>query len=309
MSAVPYHLIDAFTRERFAGNPAAVVHFAADDARAQDSQLLLKVAREFNLSETAFLLPLKDVEREFAAGEGGQPDPSYSLRWFTPSVEFPLCGHATLASAHALFSTRHLDARRLRFETMSGTLFAARLEDGRIELDFPADQDVLERNENEADKVASLVEQAHAELSQHVVAIAVGRLGGVVELDASFDLQHADIDAKPLAASSRYFVFTQAAHVHFPQHAVYSRVFDGAEDIPEDPVTGSAHCILAPYYLSPTSPGFKSIESSTHRGASSFSARQGGSRQGELEVVWDEERGRVKLRGCAVTVMDGSLSL
>ncbi|GAA5846576.1 hypothetical protein JCM9279_006749 [Rhodotorula babjevae] len=309
MATVPYHFIDAFTREPFAGNPAAVVHFSATDARAHDSQLLLKVAREFNLSETAFLRPLEPAEGVGEARNGEVDEPRYSLRWFTPSVEFPLCGHATLASAHALFSTRHPGARRIRFETMSGTLLAERLQDGRVELDFPADQEILERNDVEAKKVASLVEAAHAELSQHVVAVTVGRLGVVVELDASFDLEHAIIDAKPLAASSRYIIFTQASHVHFPQHAVYSRVFDGAEDIPEDPVTGSAHCMLAPYYLSPTSPGFKGIESSPHRSATTFSARQGGARQGELEVEWQEERGRVKLRGQAVTVMEGSLRL
>jgi len=198
MATVPFHFIDAFTREPFAGNPAAVVHFSADDQRAHDSQLLLKVAREFNLSETAFLRPLEAAERDGEAAEAEASEPRYSLRWFTPSVEFPLCGHATLASAHALFSTRHPDAARIRFETMSGTLLAERLQDGRVELDFPADQEILERNDVEAKKVTSLVEEAHAELSRHVVAIAVGRLGVVVELDASFDLQHAVINAKPL---------------------------------------------------------------------------------------------------------------
>lgn len=210
MASVPYHLIDAFARERFAGNPAAVVHFSSDDERAHDSQLLLKVAREFNLSETAFLRPLEAVEHEHDAREGGNPDPRYSLRWFTPSVEFPLCGHATLASAHALFSTRHPDARRIRFETMSGTLLAERLQDGRVELDFPADQEILEGNDVETKKVASLVEEAHAELSQSVVAIAVGRLGVVVELDASFDLQHAVVNAKPLVRRYTFLEYTSS---------------------------------------------------------------------------------------------------
>ncbi|BGP37123.1 hypothetical protein JCM10450v2_001031 [Rhodotorula kratochvilovae] len=299
--ALPYQLIDAFTSAPFAGNPAAVVHFAADDPRAQDAELLLAIAREYNLSETAFLVPLA-----LAPEDDGTP--RYSLRWFTPTQEFPLCGHATLASSHALFTTKHADAQRLRFETMSGTLHAARLDDGRIELDFPADKEVLQPYAEEEEKtLRDMIVLANADLAKAVRGFALGRLGVVVELDEQFDLRNAKIDAKPLAASSRYFIFTQPAHAHFPEFAIYSRVFDGAEDCPEDPVTGSAHCMLAPYYLSPSSPGHASIASSPHKTETSFLAKQGGPRQGELEVVRDEEAGRVKLRGGAVTVMEGSL--
>ncbi|GAA5824174.1 hypothetical protein JCM3770_001190 [Rhodotorula araucariae] len=302
---LPYQLIDAFTSTAFAGNPAAVVHFSAEDPRARDAELMLAIAREYNLSETAFLVPLAPTPED----TGVAHSPRYSLRWFTPTQEFPLCGHATLASAHALFTTKHTDAQRLRFETMSGTLHAARLDDGRIELDFPADKEVLQPRAGEDEKaLLAMVEQANASVAKAVRGFAIGRLGVVVELDPQFDLSHAKIDAKPLAASSRYFIFTQPAHVHFPESAaVYSRVFDGAEDCPEDPVTGSAHCMLAPYYLSSSSPGHGGIVSSPHRTATSFLAKQGGPRQGELAVEWDEAEGRVTLRGRAVTVMEGTL--
>lgn len=192
--SVPYHLIDAFTTERFAGNPAAVVHFEPTDPRAHDSQLMLRIAREFNLSETAFLYPL-------ATAEDAPTEPRFSLRWFTPSVEFPLCGHATLASAFSLFTTRHPDLRRIRFETMSGTLHAERLGDGRVELDFPVDEEVLgPSDEQEVERVRSLIKQANADLAEAVTSVRLGRLGVVVELDAAFDLRGAALNAKCLVS-------------------------------------------------------------------------------------------------------------
>ncbi|GAA5996971.1 PhzF family phenazine biosynthesis protein [Rhodotorula paludigena] len=299
-----YQLIDAFTREAFSGNPAAVVYLEADDSRVGDATFMLNVAREYNLQETAFLVPLT------AQDDGDRSVPRYSLRWFTPVQEFPLCGHATLASAHSLFSTEHPGATRLRFDTMSGTLEAEKLADGRIELDFPADVGVLDAaNKDELKSLRAMAELAIPGSSDAIKHIVLGKLGVIVQLDRNFDLQNATVDAISLKSSSRYFIFTQAFEPK--SSSIYSRVFDGAEACPEDPVTGSAHCMLAPYYLSPDSPGFTSLfpasSGTTRPLPDTLQARQGGPRQGVLEVCWRREDGRVKLRGHAVTVMDGTL--
>ncbi|GJN87804.1 hypothetical protein Rhopal_000759-T1 [Rhodotorula paludigena] len=187
-----YQLIDAFAREPFSGNPAAVVHLEAADPRVGDAAFMLNVAREYNLQETAFLVPLA------AQDDGDKSVPRYSLRWFTPVQEFPLCGHATLASAHSLFSTKHPGATRLRFDTMSGTLEAEKLADGRIELDFPADVGVLDAaNKDELKSLRSMAELAIPGSSDAIKHIALGKLGVIVQLDRAFDLQNASDEPAP----------------------------------------------------------------------------------------------------------------
>src|SRR5438132_10341989 len=117
---IPLCVVDAFTDRPFAGNPAAVCVLE----RWPSNELLQLVAREMNLSETAFLVRCGDGE--------------FELRWFTPKVEVALCGHATLASAHALWENGHAPRARLTFDTASGPLTATPLPSGEIELDFPA---------------------------------------------------------------------------------------------------------------------------------------------------------------------------
>ncbi|GAA5912030.1 hypothetical protein JCM6882_002011 [Rhodosporidiobolus microsporus] len=299
--SLPYRVIDAFTSTPFSGNPASVVLFPPNDARSADSSLMLRIAREFALSETAYLVP--------RPSSPSSPDvPVYGLRWFTPTVEFPLCGHATLASAHCLFGEHHPEATKLQFETsMSGTLFASRLEDGQIELDFPADVTVVnEVDPFEEEDLRDKLILVHAALAANVVRVAKGKLAWIVELKPDFDLETASLDVSPLRGYKEYFVFTQPRPSDNSQHDIYSRVFDPVESDPEDAVTGSAHCMLAPYYLSLAKSRLPNpaaaVESLTLR------AKQGGPRrQGEMTVRWDREQWRCKLRGSAVTVMEGKL--
>ncbi|GAA6029936.1 hypothetical protein JCM8097_009177 [Rhodosporidiobolus ruineniae] len=301
MTSLPYRLIDAFTSSPFSGNPASVVLFpSADHPLAQDASYMLNLAREFNLSETAFLVPLPSPPET--------PDvPTYRLRWFTPTVEFPLCGHATLASSHWLFTELHPSATRLRFETMSGTLFASRLaESGQIELDFPADVSVVEEVDLELEEdLRDKLVQVNLALAQSVVRIAKGKIAWIVELAPEFELETAVLDISHLRHFQGYFIFTQPGAPQHPDHDIYSRVFDPVEPIPEDPVTGSAHCMLAPYYLSIASS--RLTNPASVRETKTLKARQGGARQGELTVQWDVESWRCKLRGEAVTVMEGML--
>ncbi|KAG0662275.1 hypothetical protein C6P46_003461 [Rhodotorula mucilaginosa] len=298
---VPYRLVDAFTDKPFQGNPAAVVLF--EDDRIDDDQLLQMLAIEYNLQETAFLRRLD------AANNPGEA-PRYRLRWFTPVQEFPLCGHATLASAHYLLSEVHPQAKRISFETMSGTLHTTRSPSGTLELDFPADTSVLAAPDRETvQSIQKRLEGVNAALSQEVVDVRVGKLAVIVELRTSYDLATAELDALPLASSKQYFVFTQVAAASSGSN-IYSRVLDGAEACPEDPVTGSAHCMLAPYYLETGSAANQRLREAHPILSTSdpvIRCQQGGPRRGSLEVEWRKDDGRVTLRGRAVTVMEGFL--
>jgi predicted PhzF superfamily epimerase YddE/YHI9 len=208
---MPYELtvVDSFTDRPFAGNPAAVtvVESFPDDAEMQS------IAREMNLSETAFAV--------------SRPDGSYDLRWFTPAVEVDLCGHATLAAAHVLGGTA-------RFVTRSGLLTCTTGEEDWIEMDFPADPPVA------ADPPVGLGIPG-------VKWSGRGRSDIVVELaDAAAVRSLRPNLAAMVIPSVRCIIVTAEADVAGID--CVSRVFAPAVGIPEDPVTGSAHCTLAPFW-------------------------------------------------------------
>lgn len=199
---LPYHVVDAFTTIAFSGNQAAVVLLPSSSPPPPDSYHLA-LAREFNFSETAFLHALPDSTALF---------PHYSLRWFTPVVEFPLCGHATLASAHVLFTEVEGggEVDSATFETMSGTLGARRVAGGGIELDFPADGEVLERGVGEKErererKVREAVETLGVEgLGEKVRGWARGRLSWIIEVDKDVPLASLKLDVRGFV---RWFLF------------------------------------------------------------------------------------------------------
>ena len=187
--------VDAFTDRPFAGNPAAVCLL---DAYSDDTWMQC-VAREMNLSETAFLVR--------------RPDAGWDLRWFTPTIEVDLCGHATLASAHVLWQDGHVDeGKGIRFHTRSGVLGAERDGDW-IELDFPA-------------------------------APADDPLVEVRELESEAELRDLQPDMTELAALDARVVYYTAPGSDGFDYA--DRVFGPKVGIPEDPATGSAHCTLGP---------------------------------------------------------------
>jgi predicted PhzF superfamily epimerase YddE/YHI9 len=211
-------VVDAFTDRPFAGNPAAVAIVDAfpDEGRMQ------AVAGEMNLSETAFVVR--------------RADGSHDLRWFTPTVEVDLCGHATLAAAHVL-------GGRARFHTRSGELVCAPVEDGWIEMDFPAGPTSVEAAPPAL--AAALGLGAGAEPTVRVF----GRAGAdiVVELAGADTVRLLRPDLSGLAAlGSRCVIVT--APGDRPGVDCVSRVFAPNAGIPEDPVTGSAHCTLAVYW-------------------------------------------------------------
>ena len=254
--------VDAFTDQPFRGNPAAVC--LLDRERA--AQWMQHVAAEMNLSETAFLL---------------RRDDGWSLRWFTPAVEVDLCGHATLASAHALWGEKADEASVLRFHTRSGLLTAKRDGDW-IELDFPV------KREQKADPPAELLDA----LGTHdVVYVGRNQFDYIVELRSEADVRavqpnHAALRKVPVRG---VIVTSRGANGRYD---FISRFFAPGSGVDEDPVTGSAHTCLAPYW-------------SSRLGKDDFTAYQASARGGELRVRLDGER--VKMAGRAVTVLRGEL--
>ena len=255
--------IDAFTDEAFKGNPAGVCLL---DGAERDEQWMQHVAAEMNVSETAF------VERKGDA---------WSLRWFTPTVEIALCGHATLASAHALLEERLLaTGGTARFHTMSGVLTATQNGD-LIELDFPA-------------KVAQPCEPPEGlieGLGTQPVRISRNEFDYLVEMANEDDIRslmpdHALLRRLPV----RGVIATSRAST--PGFDFVSRFFAPGSGVDEDPVTGSAHCALAPYWA-------------PRLGKTSFIAYQASPRGGVLRVTLAGDR--VRLAGRAVTVLRGEL--
>ena len=219
--ATTIHQVDAFTDRPFAGNPAAVCVL---DAGAAPSWMQA-VANEMNLAETAFLV------RRPAPGE-------YDLRWFTPTVEVALCGHATLAAAHVLWETGAAPAASpLVFHTLSGPL-GARRDGGWIELDFPAEP---------AAPLAEPPADLAALLGAPPAWVGANRFDLLVELadDAAVTALDPDIRRVRQLPYRGVVVTARAAR---PGYDMVSRFFAPASGVDEDPVTGSAHCCLGPYW-------------------------------------------------------------
>jgi PhzF family phenazine biosynthesis protein len=254
--------VDAFADRPFVGNPAAVC--VLDHSR--EEAWMQAVALEMNLSETAFLVP---------EAEG------YHLRWFTPTVEVDLCGHATLASAHVLWEDGHLDpGAPARFRTRSGPLSATR-EDGWITLDFPAK--VSERSIDPEPVARALgVPVSSAWRNRFDVLAEVESEAVVRSIRPDFGLVGA-IPARGLIATARADSLA---------YDFVSRFFAPQSGVPEDPVTGSSHCFLGPYWGSKL-------------GRVEMVGYQASARWGVVRVRLEGDR--VLLSGQAVTVLRGEL--
>lgn len=220
------HQVDAFTDRPFAGNPAAVCLLD----RPRDERWMRAVAAEMNLSETAFL-----VRR--GGGEGGGD--GFDLRWFTPACEVDLCGHATLASAHRLWETGELGAgEEARFHTRSGLLTARRAGGGWIEMDFPA------RPPRRAEPPSGLAEA----LGAPVRWTGAGGDDLLALLDDAAAVRSLAPDLGRVARLPVRGLIVTAAADPGAEHDFVSRFFAPAVGVPEDPVTGSAHCCLGPFW-------------------------------------------------------------
>lgn len=212
------YTVDAFADRAFAGNPAAVCLLP----EPREAEWMQSVAREMNLSETAFLHPQDD---------------GWSLRWFTPAIEVELCGHATLASAHVLWQSGRLAAgETARFHTLSG-LLTAEQQGEWIELDFPA------RTAPEVEAPEGLVEL----MGSTPVFVGKSLYDYLLELPSEDAVRSAAPDPRRLAALPVRGVMVTARAVTEPYDFV-SRFFAPGSGVDEDPVTGSAHCTLGPHW-------------------------------------------------------------
>ncbi|NBD18735.1 MAG: PhzF family phenazine biosynthesis isomerase [Cyanobacteria bacterium] len=251
--------VDAFTNTPFSGNPAAVCVLT----EPQSDQWMQQVAAEMNLSETAFLHPHED---------------DYALRWFTPTTEVPLCGHATLASAHVLWSEGYLPLdQSARFDTKSGLLTATRHEDW-IELNFPA----------ATYTPIAIPEPLPQALGMPVQSVQVTDLGYLVEVDSADRVKQMQPDLGVLARLEQPNAIVTSLAKPESAFDIVSRFFAPGLGIPEDPVTGAAHCVLGPYWC-------------RRRQQDTLLAYQASPRGGVVKVSYDGSD-RVSLSGQAVTV-------
>jgi predicted PhzF superfamily epimerase YddE/YHI9 len=258
----PFTQVDAFTDRPFAGNPAAVCLLA----EARETEWMQLVAREMNLAETAFL--------------ARRPD-GFDLRWFTPGLEVDLCGHATLASAHVLWEEGHLPAgETARFHTRSGLLTAARA-DGLIWLDFPATPA----------KPAAAPGELEAGLGAAPRWVGRSSFDYLVELESDETVRALAPDLSRLGRIETRGIIVTARSATAGQDFV-SRFFAPAAGIPEDPVTGSAHCALAPFWAE-------------RLGRRELTGYQASARGGLVRTRLQGDR--VLLGGNAVTVVRGEV--
>lgn len=252
----PITVVDAFTTTAFRGNPAAVCLL---DAPA-DAGWMQQVAAELNLSETAFAVP--------------RPGGGTDLRWFTPTVEVDLCGHATLATTHVL-------GRDTDFHTRSGVLQCTVPEPGRVEMDFPA------ATTTRVPEPAGLA----AALGAEVVSVHDGGFDLVVELASAAVVRALTPDLRTLRGLPHRGMVVTAAGGEYGVDCT-SRFFGPAVGVDEDPVTGSAHCALAPFWAART-------------GRRTLRGHQASARGGLVDMRLDGDR--VHLGGGAVTVWRGEL--
>ncbi|HWD02354.1 MAG TPA: PhzF family phenazine biosynthesis protein [Amycolatopsis sp.] len=245
-----FYVVDAFTAEAFAGNPAGVVVLD----RSVEDGWMQRVAAEMKHSETAFVIPGEETT---------------GLRWFTPATEVDLCGHATVAATHVLGGTR-------RYETRSGILTCTKGDDGWIRMDFPAD----EPHETGED-VSRIVKGA--------TYTGRAKENLFVELPTEDDVRDSEPDLPELENTwTGRLIITARGR----KHDFVSRFFGPGVGVDEDPVTGSAHCSLAPYW------GRK-------LGLTRLTGAQVSARGGVVKTELDNDR--VRLSGQAVTVVSGEL--
>lgn len=265
---VPIFTVDAFTDRAFGGNPAAVCLLES----APSDEWMQQLAAEMNLSETAYLYP-----------EGR----ALRLRWFTPAVEVDLCGHATLAAAHVLWETGRLapDARA-EFISLSGPLAAAQTGAG-ISLDFPA------KLEKAAEAPSGLITALGVDSGKQVRYVGRNAFDYIVQFNDAAALRALQPDVRALAGvEARGVIVTSLSDD--PNYDFLSRFFAPAAGVDEDPVTGSAHCCLGPFWQS-------------RLGRSELVGFQASRRGGTVAVRMESDR--VHLIGRAVTILRGELAI
>lgn len=272
---IPLHQIDAFAAKPFTGNPAAVMPLGDWPSDA----VLAALAEENNLSETAFYTAALPADTPHRPG-GGMPQ--YHLRWFTPAIEVDLCGHATLAAAAQLFEDEHPNLDEIAFYSRSGWLTVRRIAPGMLELDFPAEFPEPTAPDDAVSRALGV-----RPLSTHAATDLV------YEVESPETVRGVRPDFTALRGIGvRGVIVTAAGAPDGPDFV--SRWFGGTAGVGEDPVTGSAHSQLAPFWADKL-------------GKTTLRAEQLSARGGEL--LCTVEGDRVRLAGSYVRYLDGFVTL
>jgi PhzF family phenazine biosynthesis protein len=272
--------VDAFTSRPFKGNPAAVCSLE----HPLDKPLMQKIAAEENLSETAFVHP---IEKKTGI---------YSLRWFTPATEVPLCGHATLATSAVLFNELGKKYKMLRFKTKSGELVARKVKTG-IMLDFPADPPVETHLQRFTGVLSSLGIRKTVNVlfawKRNMLLVHLSNHKDIVTLKPDFGRLLKSMPRQNSRDGEFGIIVTAKGQ---PPYDFISRFFAPCEGVNEDPVTGAAHTVLAPYW-------------SNLLGKNRMRAYQASKRGGELTVMYKHGEDRVYLVGKAVIISRGEFTV
>ncbi|KJE88958.1 phenazine biosynthesis-like domain-containing protein [Capsaspora owczarzaki ATCC 30864] len=297
---LPLFQVDAFTSTPFAGNPAAVCLLTKELPNAT----LAAIAAEMNLSETAYvsLLVPGGGETSNAATAGTtafEQGTHFKLRWFTPTVEVALCGHATLATAHVLFNILHNQASAITFDTLSGPLVAKKGDNNTISIDLPLNPcapDVVANYEETVKVATGGLPVACVEYSPSSKKLLIRLVDSVTRAQ----LEALTVDPEQLRKTDltnkvRGVIVTLLSDKK--PYDFISRYFAPWAGIPEDPVTGSAHTVLVDYW------------SREFGGQTFFHARQCSPRGGDLVVHLDRSTNRVVVGGATATVFTGSLNV
>ena len=276
-SSLPFFLIDAFTDTPFRGNPAGVVPLLDHDSWP-DPALMQSIASEINQAETAFVRAAHDLD-----------DADYHLRWFTPTVEVPICGHATLASGFVLRHHLGVVQDRVTFACKAGWVSVDFDEHGRPALDFPS---VPPARRDGGDAPPEILGALGAAPTEPIVyADLVGEATPICVYESEADLAALAPDVRTIEAIGDGVLIATAPAAD-DQTDFVSRFFAPGAGIDEDPVTGSAHCALVPYWAA-------------RLGKDGLVARQISKRTGLLRCTLQGDR--VRLEGGCVTVINGEL--
>jgi PhzF family phenazine biosynthesis protein len=265
---IPIYQVDAFTNQPFFGNPAAVCPLES----WLDDQTLLNIAVENNLSETAFIVKSQEAGVD------------YDLRWFTPAIEVDLCGHATLASAKVIFDILEPEKRQITFSCQAGLLVVTKLVN-QLVMDFPSRKPLP----------SGLPSGAFEAIGGNPIDILKGERDHLLVFESAKEVMDLKPNFTALKRCGLYgYIATAPAEDLDGDYDFISRCFFPAYNIDEDPVTGSAHCVSAPYWAE-------------QLGKDKLYARQVSPRGGELWL--SVENDRVKIAGEAVLVMTGELTV
>ncbi|XP_070542652.1 phenazine biosynthesis-like domain-containing protein isoform X6 [Ptychodera flava] len=292
---LPLYTVDAFTNKAFSGNPAAVCLLDHQDL---DDDMKQKIASEMNLSETAYVRLLND-------GESSENASSFEIRWFTPTNEVPLCGHATLASAAILFHVVGNKSEKLTFQTkMRGDVFASR-HGNLISLDFPLYD--TEKQDGSVKPFKEVIQATVGKMAVQDLQYSAETKTFIIRLDDSItrdELESHNPDTTAmlnLDPQGQYFydvILTlkgSRENTNQQSYDCLSRVFSPLFGLPEDPVTGSAHAVLASYWS-------KQLQKKT------LYAHQASRRGGDLHLKVNDN-GRVDIAGEAVVILKGQITV